>query len=284
MKSKKEVGVFFSGGLDSTYLVWKNLKEGNTVVPMYIEVMNNKNKTILEKNRIKLLHDEFRKEFGYNIDRIKYPIVIDILNRGNLYLNQVPIWILGALFSQDVSEIQIGYVSNDDAISYLDDIKKMYNEYNRISAKLVPITFPLSKHSKIMMMDELPQKYSNLIVSCENPKIIGSKDNNFIEYEPCCTCVPCTHIISSKYYNTRRFPKIYENQMKLQKLNEIISMGYSVINSDGTEFKTQDTIQKSYPLSYQLKIDFEYEESKFDEAKYNSPCDVQKISELLSGS
>ena len=51
----KKVGVLFSSGLDSTYLVWKNLKDGNTVVPIYIEIENNKRKTILEKNRIKLI-------------------------------------------------------------------------------------------------------------------------------------------------------------------------------------------------------------------------------------
>lgn len=45
----KKVAVLFSSGLDSTYLIWKNLNEGNEVFPIYITISNNENKTILEK-------------------------------------------------------------------------------------------------------------------------------------------------------------------------------------------------------------------------------------------
>ena len=61
MGEVKRVGVLFSGGLDSTYLVWKNLKEGNTVVPIYLEIANNEDKSKLEKNRIELLRKVFNK-------------------------------------------------------------------------------------------------------------------------------------------------------------------------------------------------------------------------------
>ena len=52
----KKVAVFFSGGLDSTYLVWKNLSDGNTVLPVYVEIENNEVKTILEKNRMESVY------------------------------------------------------------------------------------------------------------------------------------------------------------------------------------------------------------------------------------
>jgi 7-cyano-7-deazaguanine synthase in queuosine biosynthesis len=60
----KKVAVLFSGGLDSTYLIWKNLKDGNQVFPIYVEIQNNETKTILEKNRTELLFREFSKEFN----------------------------------------------------------------------------------------------------------------------------------------------------------------------------------------------------------------------------
>lgn len=41
----KKVGVLFSGGIDSTYLIWKNLKEGNYVIPFYVEIINNEKQT-----------------------------------------------------------------------------------------------------------------------------------------------------------------------------------------------------------------------------------------------
>ena len=34
--TKKTVGVLFTSGLDSTYLVYKNLEEGNNVILLYI--------------------------------------------------------------------------------------------------------------------------------------------------------------------------------------------------------------------------------------------------------
>ncbi len=130
----KKVAVLFSSGLDSTYLVWKNLKEGNIVTPIYIEIQNNEVKTIIEKNRIKLLYDEFSKEFNgssnyddHKIMPIQYLLSTSVhANEDSLHFKQVPIWIFALVFSQglNVDEIQIGYVSNDDAIPYLSDIKK----------------------------------------------------------------------------------------------------------------------------------------------------------------
>lgn len=166
----KLVAVLFSSGLDSTYLVWKNLKDGNEVIPIYIEVENNKIKSTIEKNRIKLLYDEFVKEFNVNgkinIHPIEYSISIDIkLCRDKLHFHQIPIWILSMLFSQClgtysrlIEEIQIGYVENDDAIPYLEDIKNIYNSYQVISEPLIPLVFPLVKVKKIMIAQELPEQ------------------------------------------------------------------------------------------------------------------------------
>ena len=44
MKKNKRIGIFFTGGLDSTYLVYKNLVEGNSVVLYYTILKNNVNK------------------------------------------------------------------------------------------------------------------------------------------------------------------------------------------------------------------------------------------------
>ena len=106
----KRVGVLFSGGLDSTYLVWKNLKDGNTVVPIYIEIGNNKIKTILEKNRIELLHTKFREEFNdekpyseCQLKDIQYALTVDVcVNEESLYFRQIPVWLLGILFCQSL--------------------------------------------------------------------------------------------------------------------------------------------------------------------------------------
>ena len=63
-KEPKKVALLFSGGLDSTYLMYKNLEEGNIVYPYYIEVKNNEKKTELELNRSNLIVDVFKKNYN----------------------------------------------------------------------------------------------------------------------------------------------------------------------------------------------------------------------------
>lgn len=105
----KKVAVLFSGGLDSTYLVWKNLKDGNEVFPVYIEIENNEVKSKLEKNRTKLLWREFENEFRKTdidygdspIKDIQYSVSVGVKAReDSLYFKQMPIWIFSLMFMQ----------------------------------------------------------------------------------------------------------------------------------------------------------------------------------------
>jgi len=205
-KNKRVVGVLFSGGLDSTYLVWKNLKDGNIVQPIYIEIENNTNKTKLEKNRIELLYKEFIKEFSSdNIKSVNYPLSVGVNGGFNsVSLKQVPIWIMGLLTSQNnslfyidnITELQISYVLGDDAISYLDDINSIYKAYNKIASQpLVPLRFPMTKTCKNQIADALPQQYLDLIVSCEEPRNVNDESEIF-DYDPCGYCAACKKIIN----------------------------------------------------------------------------------------
>lgn len=263
----KKVAVLFSGGLDSTYLVWKNLKEGNTVVPIYVEIQNNETKTILEKNRIELLHKEFKKEFNSDsywegnskLKHIEYILKANVSAReDSLYFKQVPIWIIATLFMQshDIDEIQIGYASNDDTISYLDDIRNIYNSYQVICDPMKPLVFPISKIKKEQMAHELPAKYRDLIISCENPHIVGSKDADIIEYKPCCKCDPCKRIISSNYYGLHNFPKNYDAGMISNYCFNLYSRGYKILKPNGEDyFEEQKAVVRKEP--YQMVIDFD---------------------------
>jgi hypothetical protein len=257
----KKVAVLFSGGLDSTYLVWKNLKDGNEVTPVYIEIENNKTKSTIEKNRIELLLEEYRKEFNRKINNIQYAVSVGVnANEDSLYFKQMPIWIFGMVFLQgmDVDEIQIGYVSNDDAISYLDDIQNIYKSYQPICEPMKPLVFPLIKTKKWKMADELPEQYRKLIFSCENARIIGSETAAFIEYEPCCECVPCKNIIATDYYNTRSFPEIYKKKILMQHARSLHWNGYKIIDANGKDyFEVNCSTLEPKNEPYQLEINFE---------------------------
>jgi|ERR1035437_852605 7-cyano-7-deazaguanine synthase in queuosine biosynthesis len=254
----KKVAVLFSGGLDSTYLVWKNLTDGNEVLPIYIEIENNKTKTILEKNRTKLLVEEFRKDkdFENKIRDVKCILKVNVeANEDSLYFKQLPIWMFGMIFSQsmDVDEIQIGYVCNDDAISYLEDIQNIYKSYQNVCEPMKPLVFPSTKMKKQQMAHKLPKLYRDLIFSCENATIIGSQDAEIINYEPCCECVPCKNIIASNYYDLGEYPEIYKKRLINLHVLALLNEGFKILDKDGNNFQCLDKFEyKKEP--YQLEL------------------------------
>lgn len=272
----KSVAVFFSGGLDSTYLVWKNLKEGNFVNPVYVEIGNNKVKTIIEKNRIGLLVKELRNEFrgkfsveddmNVRLRDIGFVLSVNVdVREDSLLFKQVPIWILAALYCQSmlVDEIQIGYISNDDAISFLPDIQNTYQSYKEILTSIIPLTFPLLKKHKWEIIRELPKQYHKYIFSCENAKIVGREDAEFIEYEPCCYCTPCRHVIADDYYGLG-FPENYNKNLIYYHASALLSHGFSVNDKEGNNY-FNNTCAEPARLPYQLELDF-----------YNNDEDITK--------
>jgi len=261
----KKVAVLFSGGLDSTYLVWKNLKDGNQVFPIYIEIENNDVKSILEKNRIELLYQEFSKEFNSpenyerKIHEIHHAISVGVkANENSLYFKQIPIWIFSLMFMQsmNVDEIQIGYVCNDDEISYLDDIQNIYKSYQVICEPMKPLVFPLIKWKKWKIIEELPKQYRELIISCENPKIINDKNSKIVEYEPCCECAPCRTIIASNYYETGEYPEIYHDNLIMQYARKLRRFEYNVVDKNGVDYFEKLCKLEPRKEPYQLQIDF----------------------------
>lgn len=254
----KKIGVLFSSGLDSTYLVWDNLKNGNEVVPIYIEITNNDTKTILEKNRIKLMYKKFTDEFENKIKNIEYVVTAGICaSEDSLHFKQVPVWILGLMFCQSMGfdEIQIGYVGNDDAISYLDDIQKIYKSYKSIQDNLVPLTFPLRKTKKDYLASQLPKQYLDLIFSCENPRITGSDTADFVEYVPCGRCVPCKTIINTEYYGLG-FPEKYKDVVINLRIEELSREGYVIMDCEGNNVNDLCSLKAESPEPYQLEINF----------------------------
>jgi len=266
----KKVGVLFSGGLDSTYLVWKNLKDGNTVIPIYVELRNNKSKSILEKNRIKLLHEEFCQEFNKQdscrIGNIIQGMSVESELYTNILLKQVPMWITALIFNQNhgVDELQIGYVGGDDAISFLSDIKKIYKGFNKLNTEpLKKITFPLKKESKYDIMAELPHQYKELIVSCEEPRIVDENAER-VEYTPCGNCPPCNKILASGNFGAGLSSKYREVKLDqaLSLLREYAESNYGITHrydeKEGLEHFTRE-YESPYKMSepHQLRIDFD---------------------------
>ena len=203
----KKVLILASGGLDSTYLVWDNLNKGNSVTAMYIEITNNHQKVIVEKKC--LLEQE--KVFKTFFPKAEYNLQLDNVSFGvnnmntDLVFSQMPIWLTSLLFfTNGFDEIQLGYVMNDDAISYLDEVKSIYNQYKVLCYEkdsFPKLIFPLSKKKKYEMLRDLSSEFHPLLTFCEWPNV---SDNEKI-------IIPCGNICAAcKRYN---YEEIYKSIM-----------------------------------------------------------------------
>ena len=184
----------WSGGLDSTFLVWKSLKEGHNVTIVYFTILNNDSKTIVEKTLREKLLTLFTNEFpGKITDSILDYEVKMYGSNGHHTLIQPPIWVLGLYGSveKDIDRIYMSYILNDDCVSWLKEVKTLYRAYQPfLNIKLPPLEFPLIKMNKEMIWYELPSKYRSLVTSCEAPQIKIDNDET-LEYELCGECVAC---------------------------------------------------------------------------------------------
>ena len=220
MKQKRIV-ILFSGGLDSTYLAWRNLKDGHEVVLKTIKIENNENKTKMEMTAIDKIHAELYKEFSNKVTLDKEFVKVNINTSFtcSLRFSQMPIWIFSSLFlSSDFDEIQIGYVMNDDAVSHIGDLKRMYSSYQPIySRKLPKLSFPIIKRKKYELLEELPNNYKNLVVFCETPNINEDGTNR-----ECGTCHSCKRYMFEEIF-MERFEK---NHLKTQENSNNLLVDY----------------------------------------------------------
>lgn len=183
---RKKVFCLWSGGIDSTYMIYKYLKEDYYVSCGYVKITNNVNKTETELKAIDNMLPFFR-----SFDNFMYEDIIleTTINKSFILdFSQIPIWILSILTTSGYDKVGIAYVMNDDAISYLNELKNIYNSYRELSSnsELPELEFPLSKIKKEYILISIPDELKKYTVFCENP--ILNKNN---KYEICYSCSAC---------------------------------------------------------------------------------------------
>jgi 7-cyano-7-deazaguanine synthase in queuosine biosynthesis len=207
----------FSSGLDSTYLAWKALKKGNSVVLPYFEIQNNKEKVKIEQIHRNFIIRLLEKEFPTKINDLGsvYSMFANIgWSTSEMALIQPPIWIMGVSLvdSSLYDEVHMAYVMEDHALSYLTEIKALSRAYlpfkHKCKQKSNCIKFPIIKTHKRDIIDELPEAIQMLTWTCENPTILF-ENNKFMIYKACdSNCITCGHrkalsssnIWENKYY------------------------------------------------------------------------------------
>ena len=200
----------WSGGLDSTYLVDKLLRENHTVIVGWCDIQNN--------------HEVMKREYEARTPMIEYFLETysgRFINMGKLYsinvkihndtipLKQAFLWMMSYLTLPNYSyrkidKLALGYVMNDDALSYLDEFKSIFKTLNEFADSEIELIFPVIKYRKTDMYLELPNILKDNITWCDtNEEILN----------PCGKCDSCkrmTDIGISKPFNKKQLP-VQEN-------------------------------------------------------------------------
>lgn len=206
---KKVVIVLYSAGLDSTYLLLKELDKGNYVIPV-TNLLNSDDLDFISHYIVQLnIHHLYRT----NLNRLIYSVDSQVRNPSSFsYYQQVynimSVFVLGYDFLQYVDEVQIGFTLKDEGMSYISELRTLFNT----SLKLMPdeevplktkLVFPLSKMSKSMIaekLEKLQKKNGTKLktLSCEKPFAkIENDDNEVVITIKCCgTCNSCQRNIS----------------------------------------------------------------------------------------
>jgi len=186
--NKKVCSVLWSGGLDSTLMILDLLRNDYKVRALQITSESFLGSS-MEKKRTGLI-----EPFLKNIGDFSYQITHqDICCRETFTLPQAPILLLNlSLFANSNDEFcSIGYVMNDDAISFIPEITKIWKSYKQLKPNLPPLKFPLMKRKKRELINYMRtecMEIYNLCWYCENPK----------EETPCLVCPSCIRHINTE--------------------------------------------------------------------------------------
>lgn len=189
--------VLFSGGLDSTFLLYSLLD----VVPvdiLYVDGCQGVSKATAElKAREKIIRLlESRGDLRLSCTfKVRNQI---IANHGNEVIAeyrfaQVLPWIYGAIsnYTREHSSVAISYVLGDDICGDLKDVRTAWDLISNFTKQHpVPLAFPLRRIRKTDIYKILPEKLLKLVWVCENPNEIKRAGRGTV-FKPCGKCVPC---------------------------------------------------------------------------------------------
>jgi hypothetical protein len=214
----KKVFVLWSGGVDSTALIIHLLNAGYQVTAGRITIQNNEQQTRKEVaaiNKMIPIITSFYPRFTSFYPRFTYTgSVSDICINGsvnNVLLQQVPMFLTVIYQLREYDEFAMGYVMNDDAVSFVPDIINIYNSYKPLVQHLPTITFPLLKEKKTDIYYILPESLKPLVVWCES---------TCIDDAPCGHCHSCERMINIGLMEKPSEDKLQEDDECCMKIQE----------------------------------------------------------------
>lgn len=185
--------LLFSGGLDSTYLLYDLLQRSPVDVlycdggqhPLKILAERIARKKIIEA--IEALGAPFKVRNQYTADRFS------LSQNPSVLFQQPPAWIFGALSQIEAdkhSSLEVGYVSGDCALTYRHEMTRAWEALNEMClSEKIPLRMPLMRHTKGEVLSALPSELRALVWVCETPQLEEGGESPNVE--PCGHCLPC---------------------------------------------------------------------------------------------
>lgn len=190
--SEKIPLVLFSGGLDSTAMLWKYLQDGPVDV-LYAD--GGQHPLKIEKEL------ECRKRTIEYLNRVSpHKVQMDLRTDNNVSFASGPTskysqpmaWMVAAMSVLDTSRhkcLAVGYVGDDGG--FLRYIPNIYTAWENMqiltkTGEPVPIVFPIIDNRKVDLLNAIPTELLDSIWVCEMPR---TDDNGVIR--PCKSCSPC---------------------------------------------------------------------------------------------
>lgn len=189
----------WSGGLDSTYLLYKLLSEGHAVEAVLYSIDIDEQ----GKRQTRAISAMAEGYFSKN-----YPATFSVLHHAGsmpgvahntpVYLTQV-LWHIFMIMKSvsDHDYVALGYVMNDDAVSFLPEISTIYNSYSGIARSLPELVFPLVKTKKNQAYYNLPRELRESVTWCESTE----------PSDRCGTCPSCKRMVEVLPTNEDLFGK-----------------------------------------------------------------------------
>lgn len=225
--NKKIILLALSGGIDSLFLLIKNLEQGNIVYPFFVKGNYNITKSRLELRQTKAIHKVLKNKYNFsNLQDLIITRKYIFPNFYNLDVSPQNLLLIIAAFNLEadiychrfetvIDEVQIGNVAGDHSNGLVKIYKNIWKNlqstkvfingnnsstkiwtndyYNHISK----LEFPIANINKMDIYREIYNNYTdiyNLCVSCECP----SYDKNTKKYINCNECHSC---ITRAYYD-----------------------------------------------------------------------------------
>lgn len=219
--------VVFSGGMDSTYVLWQQLLLGDVYtcyirgaqsplkVPREMEARRNiiaflqklTGNIVISDTIVKLGKNGFAVETEINTGRY-YPRHENNIMPDHSW-NQAHMWLFGSLYVSDGmkyhSKLMIGNVMADDINSHLDDQIAAWDHLQLFSKHHpIPLEFPLRYTSKDYILRRMPIELLELVWICELPdtpkSFTLSGDGTMGEVKqikPCNRCHACVTMLQT---------------------------------------------------------------------------------------